>query len=260
MGKLVFTGIRPTGRMHLGNLVGMFGSLRPDHTYLLMIADLHGLVSGVVYEEEVYRKVAELRASFKAMGITDYYIFRQSENQDHLAGMWYLNGLVNVSHLLTMVGFKSAEKRTVGLLSYPVLMAADIMIYNPDLVPVGDDQRQHVELYNMVTRRLSSLLVHDLKEVKFEGEVGARIMDLQDPEIKMSKSNANTKGIIYLEDTPESISLKVKKAVTSSVELKVDSGAGTGNLLTLARFCLGSARYDQELADVLTKDHSNMKV
>ena len=143
-----------------------------------------------------------------------------------------LSSIITVGRLKTMVNYKSSNSPTLGLLSYPVLMAADILLYSPRLVPVGSDQTQHIELYHDCVRKLKALEIF-VPETEFI--IGnCRVMDLKDPSVKMSKSNNNEAGLIKVfADKDDIISRKIMGAVTSSVDLENDDASGTVNLLNI---------------------------
>ena len=222
----IFSGIQPTGRKHLGNYIGAIrqyveGQDRGEAIY--SIDDLHAVT--VAYEpSELRERTLDTAAILLAAGLDPErcMLFRQADVPEHSELCWLLSAVTSVGELSRMHQFrdKSVAQRelvSAGLLFYPVLMAADVLAYRATDVPVGDDQREHLELMRDVARRFNSrfgeLLVVPEQRTP---EVGARIMDLQDPTRKMSTSNASVEGTIYVLDEPAAIEKKLKRAVTDS--------------------------------------------
>ena len=241
----VFSGIQPSGELHLGNYLGAIRSwVRAQHEAdaLYCIVDLHALT--------VDTDPAELRARTRlsalelvAAGLDPgaCTLFVQSHVPEHTRLTWLLECTATMGELRRMTQFKEksagAESVRVGLFTYPVLMAADILLYDTDRVPVGDDQRQHLELARELAGRFNAR--YGTTFVVPEATVppvGARVMDLQHPERKMSKSVSSPLGTVLLFDDPADIERKVKKAVTDTDgEVRYDHEAQTGlaNLLEL---------------------------
>jgi tryptophanyl-tRNA synthetase len=225
----IFSGIQPTGSKHLGNYVGAIlqyvaGQARGEALYC--IVDLHALT--VAYEPaELRRSVYDLTALLLAAGLDPARctLFRQSDVPAHTELTWLLSSVTAYGDLQRMHQFKdkSATQRelvSAGLFFYPVLMAADVLAYRVDDVPVGDDQRQHVELMRDIAIRFNARF-GDGREVLVVPEhripaVGARIMDLQDPTRKMSTTGGSEQGTVYVLDEPRAIEKKIKSAVTDS--------------------------------------------
>jgi tryptophanyl-tRNA synthetase len=222
----IFSGIQPTGRKHLGNYIGAIrqyveGQDRGEALYC--IVDLHAVT--VAYDpSELRERTLDTAAILLAAGLDPArcMLFRQADVPEHTELSWLLSAVTSVGELSRMHQFrdKSVAQRelvSAGLLFYPVLMAADVLAYRATDVPVGDDQREHLELMRDVARRFNSrfgeLLVVPEQRTP---EVGARIMDLQDPTRKMSTSNASVEGTIYVLDEPAAIEKKLKRAVTDS--------------------------------------------
>jgi tryptophanyl-tRNA synthetase len=199
-----------------------------------MVADLHALIGRAHLYEEKIRTIREIISVLKALDI-NYRIYCQSDNDDHLKAYWYLSSLVPTGLLNTMTGFRSSHEnsRNLGLYAYPVLMAADIYIHNPDAVPVGEDQEQHLEFFRKIAKKLDFIsgIRTNAKGASYRG---LRIMDLREPTEKMSKSSTQTRGIIYLDETEETTTEKIIKSVTSNIDLLLDDSPGTSNLKTLA--------------------------
>jgi tryptophanyl-tRNA synthetase len=223
----IFSGIQPTGRKHLGNYIGAIrgyleGQERGDPA-IYCIVDLHA--TSVAYDPKALPSyVLDTTAMLIAAGLDPErcILFRQSDVAEHSELCWLLASVTPYGDLQRMTQFKDKSAREqqlvrASLFLYPVLQAADILLYNADQVPVGDDQRQHVELAREVARRFNSTY----GEVFVEPEhviprVGARIMDLQEPEAKMSTTYSGDSGLVYIDDEPEAIVKKIKRAQTDS--------------------------------------------
>jgi tryptophanyl-tRNA synthetase len=249
----IFSGIQPTGRKHLGNYIGAIvqyvaGQERGDGIYC--IVDLHATT--VAYEPTKLRSdLYDLAAVLLASGLDPErcIFFRQSDVPEHTELTWLLTSVTAYGELQRMTQFKdkSAQQRelvSAGLFTYPVLMAADILLYNTDQVPVGDDQRQHVELARDVGQRFNSRFGETF--VLPEGvypEVGARIMDLQVPENKMSTTGGTPQGTVYVTEEPDSILKKFRSAVTDSGrEIRhAEDKPGISNLLEILAVVRGSS-------------------
>ncbi|NMM51865.1 tryptophan--tRNA ligase [Paenibacillus aquistagni] len=226
--KRVLSGIQPSGQLTIGNYIGAmknFVKLQEDHECFFMVVDLHAIT--VPQEPAMLREQSEqVAALYIAAGIdpTKAAIFLQSHVPQHAELGWLLTTLTNMGELERMTQFKdkAAGKDSVGagLFVYPSLMAADILLYNADLVPVGDDQKQHLEL----TRDIAGRFNHRFGEFfhvpePYIPEVGARIMSLDDASKKMSKSNPNPGSFITLLDDPAAIKKKISRAKTDSEAL-----------------------------------------
>jgi tryptophanyl-tRNA synthetase len=222
----IFSGIQPTGRKHLGNYIGAIrqyveGQDRGEAIYC--IVDLHAVT--VPYEPaELRERVLDTTAILIASGLDPdrCILFRQADVLEHAELCWLLSSVTAIGELNRMHQFrdKSVAQRelvSAGLLFYPVLQAADVLAYRAGEVPVGEDQREHLELMRDVARRFNTRFGETLVVPEHRiPEVGARIMDLQDPTRKMSTSNASVEGTIYVLDEPAAIEKKVKRAVTDS--------------------------------------------
>ena len=248
----IFSGIQPTGRKHLGNYIGAIvqyvaGQERGEGIYC--IVDLHATT--VAYDPAVLRRdVYDLAAVLLAAGLDPQrcIFFRQSDVSEHAELQWLLNSVTAYGELTRMTQFKdkSAQQEFIsaGIFNYPILMVADILLYNTDQVPVGDDQRQHVELTRDVAQRFNSRFgaTFVVPEVVIP-EVGARIMDLQHPEKKMSTTGGTPQGLIYVTDEPGAIVKKFKSAVTDSGrEIRhAPDQRGISNLLEILAVVRGSS-------------------
>ena len=241
----VFSGIQPTGEMHLGNYLGAVRHWVADqdaHDAIYCVVDLHAMTvpydPGTLAERTRRTAALLLAAGLDAARCT---LFVQSHTPAHTELTWILNCVATFGELQRMTQFKEKgrgrESVSVGLFDYPVLMAADILSYDTDRVPVGDDQRQHLELARDVAIRFN----HRFGETLVVPEaaippVGARIMDLQDPTAKMSKSSDSPQGTITLLDDPRAITKRIKSAVTDSdTDVRFDPAAkpGVSNLLQI---------------------------
>jgi len=241
--KTVFSGIQPSGNLHIGNYIGALSQwvkTQDEKEAIFCVVDLHAIT---VPQDpaQLKEKVLEIAALYLACGIDPKkaHIFVQSENPDHTTLAWILNTIAPFGQLERMTQFKDKSKKyevTVGLFDYPVLMAADILLYQTDEVPVGEDQKQHVELTRDLAEKFNSKFgqVFKLPLPVIQKET-ARIMSLQDPTSKMSKSDTNQLATIYLLDTEEQIREKIKKAVTDSgSHISKDQGsAAISNLLAI---------------------------
>jgi len=243
--KRVFSGIQPTGNIHIGNYLG---AIRPwvqgqtDSDNIFCIVDLHAIT---VYQNPkvLKEKIMEVASILLAAGIDPKLsvLFIQSHISAHSELTWILNCLIPTGWMQRMTQFKEKSKRqkekvSVGLFDYPALMAADILLYNTDIVPVGEDQKQHVELVRDVAQRFNSLYGETFKIPEAViPETGARIMALDNPEQKMSKSEERKNNAINLLDSPDVIRSKIMKATTDSKRDIVfdESRPGIFNLLVI---------------------------
>ena len=244
MKKRVLSGIQPTGNLHIGNYLGALKNwveIQYDYESIFCIVDLHAIT---VYQQpdELRGKIREIAALFLAAGIDPKHssIVVQSSIPAHAELAWMLTCVTPVGWLYRMTQFKakSEAQETIGdgLLQYPVLMAADILLYQAAIVPVGDDQAQHLELTRDIAQRFNSLYGETfvVPETKLP-LVGARIMGLDEPEKKMSKSAEGSGHAIAILDTPDQIKKKIMRATTDSnpaVDFET-MGAGVRNLLTI---------------------------
>lgn len=220
----LISGIQPTGRLHLGNYLGAlknFVALQNSGKYncLFFVADLHSLTEGFDPKDKP-KEILNLFSDFLAAGLDPKksVIFQQSQIPAHSEFAWILNTLAPLGELQRMTQFKEKTENldsvNAGLLTYPTLMAADILLYNAQFVPVGEDQLQHLELTRTLARKFNSRFGNILLEPKDLLTETPRVMSLQDPTRKMSKSDP--KGCIFIDDSPEEIREKIKVAVTDS--------------------------------------------
>jgi tryptophanyl-tRNA synthetase len=243
----IFSGIQPTGRKHLGNYIGAItqyvaGQERGDPA-IYCIVDLHAIT--VRYDPgELRERVHDTAAILIAAGLDPdrCILFRQADVEEHTELCWLLSAVTSVGELTRMHQFrdKSVGQRelvSAGLLFYPVLQAADVLAYRAEEVPVGEDQREHVELMRDIAERFNTrfgeILVPPVLRVP---EVGARVRDLQEPERKMSTTGGSEQGTVLVLDDPEVVRRKVKRAVTDSGTeiVRRDDKAGISNLIEIA--------------------------
>jgi len=258
MKKRVFSGIQPTGDLHIGNYLAAIKhwvASQTEFDSIFCIVDLHAIT--VPQETDVLKsKIREVAGLLLAAGIDPKIsaVFIQSHNSAHAELAWILNCFTPMGWMQRMTQFKDKlqeqkEQVSVGLFDYPALMAADILLYNTDLVPVGEDQKQHVELTRDIAQRFNSIYgeIFKLPEPLIP-ETGARIMGLDDPTTKMSKSEAGSGHAINLLDPPDTIRAKVMRATTDSLrEIRFDENRpGIYNLLVIYELFTGLSRPDIE--------------
>jgi tryptophanyl-tRNA synthetase len=257
----IFSGIQPTGVKHLGNYSGGFrqyAAMQERGEAFFCIVDLHSIT--VEYDPAELRKTTlDLAAMLFATGLDPERsaVFCQSHVTAHAEAAWLLSAVVSYGQLGRMTQFKDkGEGRdfvSAGLFTYPILMAGDILLYQTDAVPIGDDQRQHLELARDVAERFNARFGQTFKVP--EGvypEIGARIMDLQEPAKKMSTTGGTPQGTLLMLDTPDVIRKKVKSAVTDSGTdvRRADDKPGVTTLIDIMTVATGEdpetieARYD----------------
>ncbi|MDN7244404.1 tryptophan--tRNA ligase [Planococcus shenhongbingii] len=243
--KKIFSGVQPTGTVTLGNYIGafkQFTDLQDEFECIFCIVDQHAITMPQD-RLELRKNIKALAALYLAVGIDPKKVtlFIQSEVPAHAQAGWMLQCISTIGELERMTQYKdkSAKSTSVssGLLTYPPLMAADILLYQTDVVPVGDDQKQHIELTRDLAERFNKRFNEVLKipEIRVPKN-GARIMSLQDPTKKMSKSDTNKKAIVTLLDDLKTIEKKIKSAVTDSegiVKFDPINKPGISNLLTI---------------------------
>jgi tryptophanyl-tRNA synthetase len=263
---VIFSGIQPTGRKHLGNYIGavqqyVAGQDRGDPA-IYCIVDLHATT--VAYDpQELRERVHDTTAILLAAGLDPErcILFRQGDVAEHAELCWLLTSVTALGELNRMHQFrdKSAAQRelvSAGLLFYPVLMAADVLAYRANEVPVGEDQREHLELTRNVAQRFNARYGDDILVVPEHRipTVGARVRDLQEPDRKMSTTGGTEQGTVLLLDDPATIRRKFKRAVTDSDDPPVlrrgDDKPGVNNLIDILAVMRGVAQQqiEQELA------------
>jgi tryptophanyl-tRNA synthetase len=259
--KVIFSGIQPSGNLTIGNYFGALKNwvkLQDKYDCYFCVVDLHAIT---VRQEpkDLRRRTLEVLAIYLAAGIDPEKntIFIQSHVPTHSEAAWLLNCFTYVGELERMTQYKSKSKKyedgngsvSAGLLNYPVLMAADILLYNADLVPVGKDQTQHIELTRDIAERFNNAYspTFTLPE-GYIPEGGAKIMDLQDPTKKMSKSSSNPNSYVLIMDSPEVIRRKINRCVTDSVGVVkyTDSQPGVKNLINILGAVTGMSCEDIE--------------
>ena len=243
--KVLFSAIQPSGILTIGNYLGAlrnFRLLQEDYDGIFSIADLHTLT--VKQEPSVLRKnTYELAALYLACGIDAErsVLFAQSHVSAHAELAWILNTICYPGELSRMTQFKEKSRThednvNMGLMDYPVLMAADILLYQTELVPVGADQKQHLELARDLAIRFNNRFGETFKVPEgYISKTGARVMSLQEPTKKMSKSDANLNAFISMDDDKDTIIRKFKRAVTDSDSriIMSEDKPGISNLITI---------------------------
>lgn len=259
----VFSGIRPSGKLHLGNYLGAIKNWielqnNADQA-LFMVADYHAITTP--YDPKTYQnQIIDVVLDYLAAGVdpAKAILIRQSKIPQHTELTWLFNTITSVGWLDRLPTYKEQLEKirstssgqagidNMGLLDYPVLMAADILTYKSNLVPVGEDQMPHIDLANEIVKRFNTMFEFTFGEIKPHLTEGARIMSLQDPTKKMSKTGDEG---IALSDNPDIILAKIKKAVTDSEkEIKYDeeSKPAISNLLTIYHLLSGKQVLDLE--------------
>lgn len=253
----VFSGIQPSGDLHLGNLLGAlvnWTKMQDDFDGIYSVVDLHALT--LRHDPEALRaKSIEMAQLLMAAGIDPErsILFVQSMVPQHAQLSWLMEVTVSFGELSRMTAFKDKSNRastefiSAGLFTYPALQAADILLYDTDVVPVGDDQRQHIEITRDIAERFNSRYGDTFVVPEHRiPPAGARVMDLQHPEKKMSKSEGSP-GTVWILEDPKKIEKKFKRAVTDSdgeVRYDVEAKPGVSNLLDILSACTGTAPED----------------
>ena len=249
--KRIFSGIQPSGELTLGSYMGAIKNwvaLQEEYECLYFIVDMHAITVRQ-YPADLRRRAVSQLAQYIACGLDPKksILFIQSHVPQHAELSWILGCYTQFGELSRMTQFKQksqqhADNITAGLFTYPVLMAADILLYQSNLVPVGEDQRQHVELCRNIAQRFNGVYGETfILPEAFIPKMGARIMCLSNPENKMSKSVPD--GCVYMMDSPEEIARKFKRAVTDSetlVKYDKENKPGVSNLLTI--YCTATGK------------------
>lgn len=271
--KTIFSGVQPSGKLTLGNYLGAirnFPILQEDYNCIYCVVDMHAIT---VRQEpaKLRRATLEVLAQYIACGLDPEksILFVQSHVPAHAELAWVLNCFTMFGEASRMTQFKDksakhADNVNVGLFDYPVLMAADILLYQTDLVPVGVDQSQHIELTRNIAQRFNGLYsdTFTMPEGYYpKAGAGAKIMSLADPTRKMSKSDENPNGFILLMDKPEDIMRKFKRAVTDSdsrIVLDPENKPGVSNLMQI--YALASGKTASEIeAEFAGKGYGDFK-
>jgi len=255
--KRIFSGIKPTGDLTLGSYIGAIKNwvdLQNEYQCLYCIVDMHAIT--IRNDPAVLRRrTLEQLAQYIASGLDpkDNIIYLQSHVSQHAELSWILGCYSMLGELNRMTQFKDKVRKgsnnlNAGLYTYPVLMAADILLYQADLVPVGEDQKQHVELARDIAVRFNGIYGHTFTLPEpFVPKVGARIKSLTDPETKMSKSDEDPQGSVYIMDTPDQIMKKFKRAKTdmeNRVVFDPQKQPGISNMMTIYASATGKS-FDQ---------------
>jgi tryptophanyl-tRNA synthetase len=278
--KTIFSGVQPTGNLHIGNYLGAISNwveLQDGYDCIFCVVDYHA-ITVKQDPKKIGQQILDIAKIYIASGIEPKrsVIFQQSEISAHAELTWILNCVARIADLNKMTQFKEKsgkdkETASVGLYDYPILMAADILLYDTDAVPVGDDQAQHVELTRTIARRFNQQYGETFKvpELIIRKE-GARIMGLDDPTKKMSKSAASAYNYIGLLDKPGEAAKKIMRAETDSgkeVKYDRDKKPGISNLLTIYSLLIdkpikglekdyagkGYGEFKKDLADTVKK-------
>lgn len=269
--KIVLSAIQPTGTPTLGNYLGALKNWKDmsegEYDCLYAVADLHSLT---VRPEpaDLRRRTLEMYAILLALGIDPEknIVFIQSHVPQHAQLSWLLSCCTQFGEAARMTQFKDKSEKhpenvNVGLFTYPILMAADILLYQTDFVPIGEDQKQHLEIARDIAERFNTVYGNTFKLPEpFIGKIGARVKSLQDPTQKMSKSDPNPKGYISMLDDDSIIVKKIKSAVTDS-EAKVryaEGKDGINNLMGIYSCCTGKT-YDEIEKDFDGKGYGDFK-
>lgn len=254
--KRLLTGLRPTSNLHIGNYIGAMKpmvDMQNEYTIFMCIVDLHAIVTPY-NPKELSESIKNNAIDYLAAGLDPKKsaLFIQSHVREHIELMWFLNTLAPVGELQRMTQYKDFVERygepLAGLLNYPILMAADILLYKPAAVPVGEDQNQHLELTRTLARKFNNQYgdTFELPET-ISPEVGARIMALHDPTKKMSKS-LGPKSYIALSDDEMTIRKKISSAVTDTGDTpEGEMSAGVKNLFDLLNLTDTSGTYEHML-------------
>ncbi|HEU0051160.1 MAG TPA: tryptophan--tRNA ligase [Patescibacteria group bacterium] len=255
MQDLLISGVQPTSTPHLGNYIGalqQWVKLQHEYECLFFVADLHA-ITVPQDPKELRERILEIAATYFAIGLLPERctLFIQSEVPEHAELGWIMGTLARLGEMERMTQFKDKsakegyERAGLGLFSYPALMAADILLYDATIVPVGEDQVQHLELTRMLARRFNErfgetfVIPQPLMQ-----KVGARIMSLQNPQKKMSKSDPSKNAAIFLDDSADTIKSKIMKAVTDTeggVTFDLEKKPAISNLMTIYHHLSGES-------------------
>lgn len=278
--KVIFSGVQPSGNLTIGNYLGALKnwvSLQDEYKCYFSIVDLHAIT---VRQEpkNLRQRTLEVLAIYMSAGLDPEKntIFIQSHVPAHAEASWILNCFTYMGELSRMTQFKDKAARhqdnvNAGLFAYPVLMAADILLYQTDLVPVGADQKQHLEIARDIAQRFNNIYSPTFKIPEpFIGTEGARIMSLQEPNKKMSKSDENENAYIFIMDPPDVIRRKIQRAVTDNLGVVKysDDQPGIKNLISIYSATtgmspdeivnkyegLGYAKFKEDLAEAIVEE------
>ncbi|MDX1450145.1 MAG: tryptophan--tRNA ligase [Acidimicrobiia bacterium] len=267
--KRVFSGVQPTGNVHVGNYIGAFRnwvSMQETHDTVYCVVDLHAMT--IPYDPaEFVRNRLDMAKMVIASGVDPErsILHFQSQVPQHTELMWILSTITGMGQLERMTQYKEKSEKAgqnLGLFAYPVLMAADIVLHKVHAVPVGDDQTQHLELTRDLVERFNHRFGEEFPlPERITPEIGARVMSLQDPMSKMSKSDPDERSRILLTDPADAIEKKIKSAVTDSertVAYDWEEKAGISNLLELASI-LGGRDIDDLVSEYADAGYGTFK-
>ncbi len=271
MQDLLLSGVQPTNGLHIGNYIGalkQWTDIQHRYQCLFCIVDLHA-ITVPQDRAQLRQNILGVAAAYLAAGINPErnHIFIQSDVPEHAELGWILSTITKMSELERMTQFKDKSKKRgenvgAGLFTYPALMAADILLYDTTVVPVGEDQMQHLELTRLLARRFNNSFGPTFTEPQaLIQKVGGRIMSLQDPSKKMSKSDTNIKSTIFLTDDTDTIRKKIMRAVTDSdegVEYDQEKKPAISNLMALYHHATGKTMKDIE-TDFAGKGYGDFK-
>ena len=272
--KIIFSGVQPTGEIHIGNYLGaisQFVSNQDEYKSIFSIVDLHAITIPQ-NPKELLNRTRQVLAIFLASGIdpTKNIIFNQSQVPEHTQLAWILNCTARVGWLNRMTQFKdkagkNKENASIGLYTYPILMAADILLYSTSHVPVGDDQKQHLELARDIAHKFNTDYDTDIFRLPepLMNKSSTRIMSLRDGSKKMSKSDISEYSRILMTDSNDEISIKIKKAKTDPMNMPSSSEEASNrpeidNLLNIYCACSGKSK-DIIISVFSGKEISNFK-
>jgi len=267
----MYTAIKPTGVLTLGGYIGVAQNLKSmceDYNTYICVADLHALTVNP-NPQELKENSYKLIALYLALGLdTDKCtLYLQSQVQEHSEMAWVLSNFTMYGEATRMTQFKDHQAKSkevnMGLLSYPILMAGDILLYDTDIVPVGIDQKQHVELCRNIAIRFNHKMgdTFHIPDVMVRKN-GAKVYGLSDPTKKMSKSEKGDTGTIFIEDTAEEITKKLKKAVTDSenkIYFDVENKPGISNLLSIYS-CLKNVTIEDAVEQFKDSNYGTLKM
>ncbi len=269
----VFSGIKPSGDLHLGNYLGAikrFVPLQKTHHCLYCVVDMHAIT---VWQEpeDLHRSTYEVAAAYIAAGVDPkaHIIFNQSQVLEHAELAWIFNCVARMGWMNRMTQFKdkagkNAENVSLGLFAYPSLMAADILLYKSTGVPVGDDQKQHLELTRDIAKKFNHDFRKQIRDLGFDEDYfpiadtlvtgpATRVMSLRDGKKKMSKSDASDMSTIYMMDDADTISRKIKKATTDPEALPTEAEGLEGRAEAANLVAIYAALSDTSVAEVLAE-------
>ena len=269
--KVVLTCAQPTGKLHLGNYLGAVKNwveMSEKYECYFGVVDMHAITIPYV-PADLKKNVYECTAQYMACGLDPEKcnLFLQSSIVGHAELAWILGCICPLGQLERMTQYKDKaskhkENLNSGLLYYPVLMASDILIYNADVVPVGEDQKQHIELTRDLAQKFNSRYSDTFKIPEpYIPQAGARIMSLQTPTSKMSKSDPNQNGTLYITDEPAVLRKKIMSAVTDSdseVRYDIENKAGVSNLMSIMSALSGKS-FDNIEAEFKGKGYGDFK-